>query len=226
LKPRKKSASSPIVLGLDLAGVAHRRTGACVLKGRQAQTCVLHTDEEILEFARRTRPVLAAIDAPLHLPPGRKSIEDRNGSHLRPCDEELRRRHIPFFPITLGPMRVLTVRGMRLKKKLETLRIRIVEIYPGGAQDVWHIPRAKRDRAGLLSGLRRLGLLGLTSKATPDELDAASGALAGQLFLKGDAEVLGDFKTGAIVLPRSKGKMKRSGSGAARTIKSGASRER
>jgi predicted nuclease with RNAse H fold len=114
----------------------------------------------------------------------------------------LRRRHIPFFPITLGPMRVLTVRGMRLKKKIEALGPRVVEIYPGGAQDVWGIPRAKRDRAGLLRGLRRLGLLGLRADATNDELDAASGALTGQLFLRGRAEVLGDFKTGAIILPR------------------------
>ena len=202
MKPRKESLRPSRVLGLDLAGVAHRPTGACLLLGRKAQTCVLHTDEEILEFARRTRPTLAAVDAPLHLPPGRKSIDDRNGCHLRPCDEDLRRRHIPFFPITLGPMRVLTVRGMKLKKKLEALRIRVVEIYPGGAQDVWRIPRAKRNRAGLLAGLRRLGLLGLAAKATADELDAASGALAGQLFLKGQAEVLGDFRTGAIILPK------------------------
>jgi uncharacterized protein len=197
------SPKSSRVLGIDLAGVAHRTTGGCLLLGRKAQTCVLHTDEEILEFARRTKPTLAAIDAPLHLPPGRKSIEDRNGSHLRPCDEELRRRHIPFFPITLGPMRMLTVRGMKLKKKLEALGILVVEIYPGGAQDVWRIPRAKRNRAGLLAGLRRLGLVGLTAKATADELDAASGALAGQLFLRGQAEVLGDFKTGAIILPKA-----------------------
>jgi predicted nuclease with RNAse H fold len=100
-------------------------------------------------------------------------------------------------------MRMLTVRGMKLKKKLEALRIRVVEIYPGGAQDVWRIPRAKRNRVGLLAGLRKLGLLGLTAKATADELDAASGALAGQLFLKGQAEVLGDFKTGAIILPKA-----------------------
>lgn len=98
-------------------------------------------------------------------------------------------------------MRGLTVRGMRLKKKIEAMRVRVVEIYPGGAQDVWRIPRAKRNLAGLLAGLRRLGLLGLTSKATADELDAASGALVGQLFLRGRAEVLGNFKTGAIILP-------------------------
>lgn len=204
MKPRKESSPSPRVLGLDLAGVAHRPTGACLLRGRNARTCVLRSDEDILELARTTRPVLAAIDAPLHLPPGRRSIDDRNGSHLRPCDEELLRRRIPFFPITLGPMRVLTVRGMKLKKKLEALRIRVVEIYPGGAQDVWRIPRAKRDLPGLLAGLRRLGLLGLSSKATADELDAASGALAGQLFLKGQAEVLGDFETGAIIIPKTK----------------------
>lgn len=98
-------------------------------------------------------------------------------------------------------MRTLTVRGMRLKKKIEAQRIRVVEIYPGGAQDVWGIPRAKRDLPGLLAGMRRLGLLGLRVKATADELDAASGALVGQLFLRGKAEVLGDFKTGAILLP-------------------------
>ena len=203
MKPAQASASfRPLVLGLDLAGVPARPTGACLLRGRYARTSVLHSDEEILEFCRRERPVLVAVDAPLHLPPGRRSIDDRNGRHLRTCDEELRRRHIPFFPITLGPMRGLTVRGMRLKKRIEAMRIRVVEIYPGGAQDVWGIPRAKRDMSGLLRGLRRLGLLRLTSKATADELDAASGALVGQLYLRGKAEVLGDFKTGAIILPR------------------------
>ncbi len=200
---RAASASfSAPVLGLDLAGVPGRPTGACLLRGRKACTEVLHSDKEILDFSRAAKPVLIAVDAPLHLPPGRRSINDRNGKHLRVCDEELRRRHIPFFPITLGPMRVLTERGMRLKKRMERMGLRVVEIYPGGAQDVWRIPRAKRDRPGLLRGLRRLGLLGLRAEATNDELDAASGALAGQLFLRGRAEVLGDFEHGAIILPK------------------------
>ena len=163
---------------------------------------VFHSDREILEFVQKEKPALVAVDAPLHLPPGRRSIDDRNGRHLRACDEDLRRRHIPFFPITLGPMRVLTVRGMRLKKRMERMGLRVVEIYPGGAQDVWRIPRAKRVRSGLLRGLRRLGLLGLRADATNDELDAASGALVGQLFLRGKGEVLGDFRRGAIILPK------------------------
>jgi len=34
-----------------------------------------------------------------------------------------------------------------------------------------------------------------------DELDAVTAALVGQLFLRGKAEILGDFKRGAIVIP-------------------------
>jgi predicted RNase H-like nuclease len=34
-----------------------------------------------------------------------------------------------------------------------------------------------------------------------DELDAVTAALVGQLFLRGKAEVLGNFKQGAIVIP-------------------------
>jgi len=98
-------------------------------------------------------------------------------------------------------MRGLTERGMALAGELEGMGIRVIEIYPGGAQDVWGIPRAARDHAGLVRGLRKLGLLGLSIKASDHELDAASGALVGRLFLRGAAEIFGDFDTGAIVMP-------------------------
>ena len=193
-----------VVVGLDLAGAPGRPTGFCALRGLAAETADLFADEEIHAAVARAAPDLVVIDAPLHLPPGRSSIEDRNGAHYRPCDLELRRRGIPFFPITLGPMRVLTVRGMRLRDELERRRVRTIEMYPGGAQDIWGIPRARRDRAGLRRGLARLGVRGLRSGASDHELDAATGALVGRLFLQGRAEVLGDFETGAIILPRRK----------------------
>lgn len=163
---------------------------------------LLHSDQQILNFVELHRPALVAVDAPLNLPPGRRSIEERNRVHLRPCDEELRRRRIPFFPITLGPMRALTQRGIKLKNKLERKGFRLVEIYPGGAQDIWGIPRARRNLEGLRKGLAQLGLKGLRKEATDHELDAATGALVGRLFLEGKAEVLGDFETGAIIMPR------------------------
>jgi predicted nuclease with RNAse H fold len=190
-----------VVLGLDLAGVSHRPTGICLLDEGRGRTLLLYEDKEILDFARKSKPELIAIDAPLNLPPGRKSMADRNSSHYRPCDVELRRRKIPFFPITLGPMRKLTERGIRLKRRLEALGFRVVEIYPGGAQDVWRIPRAKRNKEGLRRGLARLGIRGLAPSASDHELDAAAGALVGWLYLKGQAEVLGDFSSGAILMP-------------------------
>jgi hypothetical protein len=162
---------------------------------------LLFRDKEILDYSGEKKPALIAIDAPLNLPPGRRSMSDRNGSHYRPCDLELRRRRIPFFPITLGPMRKLTVRGIRLKRLLEAEGFRVVEIYPGGAQDIWEIPRAKRNKEGLRRGLARRGIRGLTRSASDHELDAATGALVGWLYLRGEAEVLGDFQSGAIIMP-------------------------
>lgn len=190
-----------VALGVDLAGVPERPTGICLLEGGVGRTRLLYTDKEILEFVQETHPDLIAIDAPLNLPPGRKSMADRNGAHYRPCDIELRRRRIPFFPITLGPMRKLTERGIRLKRRLGAAGFRVVEIYPGGAQDIWGIPRAKRDREGLRRGLARLGIKGLTRAASDHELDAATGALTGFYFLAGRGDVLGDFQSGAIIMP-------------------------
>ena len=194
----------PVVAGIDLAGVAHRPSGICLLRGVKAETLLLYGDQEIVDFLAFHAVSLAAVDAPLNLPPGRKSMADRTGVHYRSCDEELRRRRIPFFPITLGPMRGLTERGIALRQRLERQGIRVIEIYPGGAQDVWRIPRARKDMAGLRRGLARLGLKGLRREASDHELDAASGALVGLLFLRGQAEVLGDFSDGAIVMPRWK----------------------
>jgi hypothetical protein len=191
------------VVGIDLAGAPHRPTGACLLANSRALTSLLYDDQEILSFIREKEPDLIAVDAPLCLPPGRKSMADKNGAHFRPCDEELRRRKIPFFPITLGPMRGLTERGIKLKRRLEAQGFRVIEIYPGGAQDVWRIPRAKASLSGLRRGLKRRRIKGLKAEASGHELDAATGAMVGLLFLQGKAEVLGDFETGAVVMPRA-----------------------
>jgi len=191
------------VVGVDLAGSPRRPTGMCVLRGRTASDITeLYSDEEILAYLRNRNPGIVGIDAPLSLPPGRRSINDRNGKHLRICDEELRRRGIRFFPITIGPMRMLTERGIRLKKLIEAMRIRVIEIYPGAAQDVWHIPRKQQGLERLRRGLERLGIKGLSRGLTGDELDAVSAAEVAMLFLRGEAEVYGDFKRGAIVMPK------------------------
>lgn len=192
--------AEPVVVGIDLAGSPTRATGLCILRGRRAEALVAGDDDEIVARVRAAAPVLVTIDAPLTLPRGRRTIHDRSGEHFRPCDRELQRRGIRFFPMTLGPMRMLTERGMRLQRRLRRTGLRTVESYPGAAQDLWGLPRQHRDRAGLLRGLRRLGLLGLRKRMTGDELDAATIALAGRWELEGRGERIGG--RGGILLPR------------------------
>ncbi len=196
MKEAKKSES--IILGVDLAGSPKRPTGVCVLDGNQACVSTVYEDDELLELVESHAPVLVPMDAPLTLPPGRKTLDDRNGEHLRPCDRALQQMGIRFFPITLGPMRMLTERGIQLKEQMDQMGFRAVECYPGGAQDVWGIPRKQHDLEGLLKGLRRLGLRGLRKTANDHELDAASGALAGRWFLEGRGTMLGD-ETGILM---------------------------
>ncbi len=112
MEPVKKRKIT-VVVGVDLAGSPRRNTGLCLLRGMTAvSTSTMHSDDEILSFVERARPDLVAIDAPLNLPPGRKSLEERNGEHFRPCDRELLRRGIRFFPITLGPCGLLRCGGL------------------------------------------------------------------------------------------------------------------
>ncbi len=199
--PTKKKSFT--VVGIDLAGNPKRNTGICLLHGMTVTSwATVYSDDGILEFVGKAKPNIIAIDAPLNLPPGRKSIEDRNGEHFRPCDRELLKRGIRFFPITLGPMRALTLRGIALKKKLAHRGYKVIEMYPGAAQDVWKIARKQDGLSKLRRGLEKLGLKGLDKSMNGDELDAVTGALVGRLFLQGKAEVLGNFREGAIVIPK------------------------
>ena len=141
------------VIGIDLAGSPKRNTGICLLVVNNILSCkTVFTDEEIFEFINLYSPDLIAIDAPLNLPPGRKTLEERNGEHFRPCDRELLKRGIRFFPITLGPMRSLTKRGIALKTKLKRRKYSVIEIYPGAAQDIWKIPRKQYGLEKLRKG--------------------------------------------------------------------------
>jgi predicted nuclease with RNAse H fold len=196
------------LVGLDLAGSEKRPTGICFLEGNQARVSVLYTDKEILRaIGKDVRSV--AIDAPLSLPRGRCCLRNDcdcyGRAHFRFCDLELRKMKIRFFPITLGPMRQLTLRGMALKNKLEAKGLRVFETYPGAAQDIWGIPRQK-DLKGLRHGLLRFKLKGnwLGPEVTKDELDALTCALVAREDLRGRAFPIGDPEEGLMILPQLK----------------------
>ncbi len=191
------------VVGLDLAGSAKRPTGFCAMSlDLFCKTSILYSDEEIISKVLSVKPALVSIDAPLSLPKGRKSIDDASGPHFRQCDLELRKMHIKFFPITLGPMRMLTERGIRLKRVFEKRGIKVIESFPGGAQDILGIPRKQKGLGKLRKSLEEYGVKGMRNDSTGDELDAITCALVGVLFVSGNCLVLGDHSEGTLVLPK------------------------
>jgi len=192
-----------LVVGLDLAGVETRPSGFCILHEMKAETGLLYSDQEIIDKIKQVKPNIIAIDAPLSLPDGRKSIEERTNVHLRECDRELLRRRIKFFPITLGPMRKLTERGIELRKTLERMGFKVIEVYPGGAQDVLNIPRKQRGLDKLIKGLKKLKIIGLKDKMNDHELDAVTCAYVGKLFLEGKTLTFGSSDK-SIIIPKSR----------------------
>ncbi|MEM2351058.1 MAG: DUF429 domain-containing protein [Thermoproteota archaeon] len=192
-------------IGIDLAGVETRPSGFAALdESMKVVTMTIYGDGEILREVDRFKPVVIAIDAPLSLPKDRVSLDVRSKVHLRECDRELLRRGIRFFPITLGPMRTLTKRGIKLKNILESLGYNVIEVYPGGAQDIFGIPRKTASIEGLRKGLARLRIKGLRGLRSHHELDAVTAALVAKMFYEGDYEAYGDPEEGQIIMPVKK----------------------
>ncbi|MCI4346177.1 MAG: DUF429 domain-containing protein [Thermoplasmata archaeon] len=212
VRPKRASVPPPrrprgtVVVGIDLAGVPHRDSGCCVYRAPNLlEARVLHTDRELDELLESTSPDLVVVDAPLSLPRGRTSLEQRNGIHFRECDRELRRLGIRFFPLTLGPMRTLTRRGIRLAGRWRKRGLTVVEGYPGGSQDLLGLPRKGAGVTRLQRALRRKGLGGELARRvlTHDELDAVTIAWVGGSYLEGRGQLIGDPAEGLILLPLS-----------------------
>lgn len=203
-RPSRRAPRGPVV-GLDLAGSPRRRTGFCRLgPGLATETRVLGDDAEILGAVRAARPRVVAIDAPLSLPRGRRSLDIPGPPHLRACDRGLLDLGIRFFPVTLGPMRSLTRRGIDLAGRLRGEGFAVIEAYPGGAQDLLGIPRKGAGTERLRRALGRFGFTGAVRRRaiTHDELDAVVCAYTGREHLAGRSIVLGDPAEGLLVLPR------------------------
>ena len=188
--------------GIDLAGVESRPTGLCIMDDSlRHNSCLVYTDKEILDRTLECAPDVVAIDAPLALPRGRKSLTKRSDVHLRACDRELLKMGIKFFPLTIGPMRQLTERGIRLRAELERKGLMVIETYPGAVQDILRIPRKGKGLEKLAQGLGLAGIRGLSSSLTGDELDAVTCALVGILYLRGKYRAIGNPDEMLMILP-------------------------
>jgi predicted nuclease with RNAse H fold len=208
----------------------------------------LFKDEEILAYIegsiRFSRPlfsgqrskgnadngsVVIGVDAPLSLPRGRDCLKDDCkcrfnvpaglSPHLRQCDKQLLDMHIRFFPITIGPMRKLTERGIELKNKILAkfndddysndfggVHIpEIIEVFPGGSQDILRIPRKQKGLDALRAGLEGLGIKNMKvgKELTEHELDAVTAAYTAKAYSENNYLPLGDKSEGLIIMPKS-----------------------
>lgn len=195
------------VVGIDLAGSEKQITGFCSMdENLNCKTLATHSDKEIIEETLKINPDIISIDAPLCIPKGRKSLDQKGPPHLRACDRELQRMKIKFFPITLGPMRKLTQRGIKLKEFFENKGYKVIESFPGSIQDMLDIPRKQDGVEKLREALINYGFKGDVSKEkiTDDELDAITSALVGKLFLENNYLAIGNPDEGLMILPKRK----------------------
>ena len=98
-------------------------------------------------------------------------------------------------------MRKLTTRGIKLRRILENRVFRVIEVYPGGAQDILGIPRKQQGLKNLREGLEMMGIKGLNNRMSDHELDAVTCAFVGKLFLEGKSVTYGTSEQG-IVMPQ------------------------
>jgi predicted nuclease with RNAse H fold len=145
---------------------------------------------------------LVSIDSPLSLPEGYGSA---NVPIYRKCELALKRMGISVFWCLLPSMEMLTRRGIKLAHRLRQVGCKVIESYPGAAQDILGMPRKKASLEELKWGLSRAGIKGgfLTSKVTHDEVDAITSALVGLFYLADHYIALGTSAEDYLIVPRS-----------------------
>jgi predicted nuclease with RNAse H fold len=192
----------PRIVGIDLTGSAKRATGWALMAGAIATTQSLRTDEELIAATISAQPDLVSIDSPLSLPEG----YGRPGVPIyRKCELALKRMGISVFWCLLPTMDGLTRRGIKLASELRLRGLRVIESYPGAAQDILGIPRKGASLDELKRGLVRSGIGGdfATIKVTHDEVDAITSALVGLFYLADDYIALGTPSEDYLIIPRS-----------------------
>jgi uncharacterized protein YprB with RNaseH-like and TPR domain/predicted nuclease with RNAse H fold len=193
---------SPRIVGIDLTGSAKRATGWALMEGAAATTMSLSTDEELIHETIAAKPDLVSIDSPLSIP----EAYGRPGVPIyRKCELALKRMGISVFWCLLPSMEMLTKRGIRLAEALRDRGLKVIESYPGAAQDILGIPRKKASLEELKRGLFRAGITGnfVTAKITHDEVDAITSALVGLFYLADDYIALGTASEDYLIVPRS-----------------------
>ncbi len=202
--PQHVPAGSSIV-GLDLTG-SEKATGVAFLHDHHVETCSLISDDDLIAFIRDKKPRIVSIDSPLGLPGGGKRIRPTAGI-VRVAEHDLSSIGISAYPALIDSMKQLTLRGIRLRRLIESMDFApiVIESYPGAAQDILCLPRKQRSLELLREGLADLGLTGPGLLATShDEIDAITSAVVGRYYEDGNFEAMGVPDEAQLIVPTSR----------------------
>lgn len=200
-----------ICVGIDLAGVEHRETGAAVLRdGRLVRLVTLGSDIEVVRFILSYgRRATVAINAPLTRPRGRCCLEDDclcrtdPGTRSRQLERDLGRMGVPTLATAL--IKVLARRGARVAMALRLAGIDPLEVYPFATLRLlglpWERKKTRDGRARIHDALRHY-VPGLKHpQATEHEIDAVVCALTARFWREGRTRLVGDPEEGLMVVP-------------------------
>ena len=202
ISPPAKLPAGSKVIGVDLTA-GRKASGVALLDGTRVETCSLVSDQEIVQYVRERRPNIVSIDSPLGIPGGGESPAPNNGI-VRMAEHDLASIGISAYPALIDSMKPLTMRGIRLRRILESLEDGplVIESYPGAAQDVLSIPRKQKGLNLLRGGLRRLGLTGPGLEShSHDEIDAITSAIVARYYECGSFQALGTPVEAQLIVP-------------------------
>lgn len=203
IQPPQPVPAGSRVVGIDLTA-GDKATGLALLDGCSVETSSLFTDDEIIEYVRKSKPKIVSIDSPLGLPGGGQEIDSKAGI-VRVAEHDLASVGIPAYPALIDSMEKLTLRGIRLRRAIEALTRapQVIESYPGAAQDILCIPRKQKSLGLLREGLMRLGLTGAgLNTHSHDEMDAITSAIVARYYESGHYEPMGIPSEAQLIVPK------------------------
>jgi len=200
--------SQETFVGIDLVSSEDRESGYCILKGNNAKTFRIKTDEEMIRLAKDAGAALISIDSPLTIPKGRKTYFDDDPGRdeygiMRECERILKKRGVSVYPCLIPSMQKLTRRGIQLADEFRKLGIPVIESYPGAAQDILAIPRKRAGLNYLADALAAFGVYDnfTERKISHDELDAITSAIVAIFFWTGMFEGIGNLDEEYLIIP-------------------------
>lgn len=201
----------PLSIGIDLSGSEDKNSGICILDNENAQLDLIKTDAEIITKISEIKPIIISIDSPLGIPKGRCCADDncdcRKFGIIRECERILKKRGVNVYPCLIKSMQKLTLRGMKLAKIFRKKGFKVIESYPGAAQDILGFPRKRVDLNELKNNLKEIGIISFNlkeRKVSHDEIDALTSALVGYFYLADEFEALGNSKEEYLIIPKIK----------------------